>query len=246
MEDILFTRTFLILWWMLLITAITAFFNKSFETKREMLWTVIWSFAVLIAVMIFSDSFPLNILLVALFSGFIGWNIWPTIEFYKTSAKRKRFMRVNNIILKKWESLSEEQNEQFQQYLIEHPISEEDNKIVAQAFMGTALAVIATSWIVFLTDYDFSFMESFLFIALLILVIMWILNLLFFRSKTFSLIRAYLWVIIFTGYLLFDFNQLEKSAGDESRATAIDIAVNIYLDIINLFLSLLEILGSWD
>ena len=35
-------------------------------------------------------------------------------------------------------------------------------------------------------------------------------------------------------------------AGDESWGTAIDIAVNIYLDIINLFLDLLEILAESD
>jgi len=35
-------------------------------------------------------------------------------------------------------------------------------------------------------------------------------------------------------------------AGDESWGTAIDVAVNIYLDIINLFLDLLEILSESD
>jgi len=35
-------------------------------------------------------------------------------------------------------------------------------------------------------------------------------------------------------------------AGDESWETAIDVAVNIYLDIINLFLDLLEILSESD
>lgn len=48
--------------------------------------------------------------------------------------------------------------------------------------------------------------------------------------------------IIFTLYLLYDFNQLEKKAGDESWSTA----VNIYLDIINLFFDLLEILAETD
>jgi len=35
-------------------------------------------------------------------------------------------------------------------------------------------------------------------------------------------------------------------AGDESWGTAIDVAVNIYLYIINLFLDLLEILSESD
>ena len=68
----------------------------------------------------------------------------------------------------------------------------------------------------------------------------------FLRSKMVSLIRAYIGAVIFTLYLLYDFNQLEKKAGDESWGTAIDISVNIYLDIINLFLDLLEILAEAD
>ena len=58
--------------------------------------------------------------------------------------------------------------------------------------------------------------------------------------------RAYFGVLIFTGYLLYDFDMLEKqmNAGDESWSTAIKIAVNLYLDIINLFLDLLQILAE--
>jgi len=75
---------------------------------------------------------------------------------------------------------------------------------------------------------------------------MGLLNIFFFHSKMFSLVRAYLGAIIFTFYLLFDFSRLEKMAGDESWGAAIEIAVNIYLDIINLFLDLLEILAESD
>jgi FtsH-binding integral membrane protein len=84
----------------------------------------------------------------------------------------------------------------------------------------------------------------FLFIALIILIIMSLLNIFIFRSKIFSVIKAYFWVIIFTWYLIYDFNNLEKMKWDESWATAINLAVDIYLDIINIFLYLLEIM--WD
>ena len=49
-------------------------------------------------------------------------------------------------------------------------------------------------------------------------------------------------------YLIYDFNALEKAIarGDNSWGTAVDIAVNLYLDIINLFLDLLEILAASD
>ena len=65
-------------------------------------------------------------------------------------------------------------------------------------------------------------------------------------SLQFSLVKAYFGVLIFTGYLLYDFDMLKKqmNAGDDSWSTAIQIAVNLYLDIINLFLDILYILAE--
>ena len=72
------------------------------------------------------------------------------------------------------------------------------------------------------------------------------LNAFIFKSKTFSLFKSYLGVIVFTGYLLYDFNFLEQRMNiqDDSWSSAVQIAVNIYLDIINLFLDLLEIMAQ--
>ncbi|MDR0734752.1 MAG: Bax inhibitor-1 family protein [Elusimicrobiota bacterium] len=54
-------------------------------------------------------------------------------------------------------------------------------------------------------------------------------------------------VFIFTGYLLFDFNRLSKLK-DAARADTWDMALNtavsLYLDIINLFLQLVDFLTS--
>ena len=96
----------------------------------------------------------------------------------------------------------------------------------------------------FFTDIDFGFLGGFLLISLTILIMMSLINIIFIKSKFVSLIRAYVGAVIFTLYLLYDFNRLEKFAGDESWATAIEISVNIYLDIINLFMDLLEILSE--
>ncbi len=53
-------------------------------------------------------------------------------------------------------------------------------------------------------------------------------------------------IFIFTLYLIYDFNRLEKAmaGGDESWGTAVEIAVNIYLDVVNLFLLILEVLSE--
>ena len=82
-----------------------------------------------------------------------------------------------------------------------------------------------------------------MFIALLILIVMGILNILWFKSSFLSLLSAYIGVVIFVLYLLYDFNQLEKMAGDKTWGTAVNISVDLYLDIINLFLSLLQLLS---
>ena len=62
------------------------------------------------------------------------------------------------------------------------------------------------------------------------------------RAETFGL----QYIKTFTLYLIYDFNRLEKAMarGDESWGTAVDLAVNIYLDIVNLFLYILEALSE--
>ena len=72
--------------------------------------------------------------------------------------------------------------------------------------------------------------------------------------KNSRLIALEIWILIFYKYKKlddiinnsYDFNRLEKAiaAGDSSWSTAIDIAVNLYLDIINLFIDLLIILAE--
>ena len=135
----------------------------------------------------------------------------------------------------------------FEKNILPHDrYNQEWQNIVFQALIGTTLAVILTALINMLFDYDFGFLGPILFICLIALIIMELLNAFYFKSKRRRLLQAYAGVIIFTLYLLYDFNRLEKAiaSGDTSWSTAIEIAVNLYLDIINLFLDLLEILAS--
>lgn len=244
MFSLLFARTFIIVGVMLLITAGTARINKAFETAKEMWLTIISTFAILIAVMVFADSYPINLVLVAAFSAVMGWEIGPTIEYYGKRFKQRKFIKNQGISLKKGESLTEEKRAEFENIINSDPHANEWHNIVFQALLGTALAVLSTAGMVFLTNINFGFLGGFLFIALVILIVMSLLNGFFFHSPLFAMVRAYLGVVIFTLYLLFDFDRLEKMAGDQSWGAAIDIAINIYLDIINLFLELLQILAE--
>jgi len=246
MLDILFARTFLIVASMLCLTAVTAKANRYFETKVEMWATVIISFLLLFLILGFSDSFPLNIGLVAGFSLAVGWSIGPTIEYFGTIFKLKKYLRDQGIELGKDESPTDEQMEGFEASFDKDAYHKEWQNTVFQAVLGTAIAVAATAGIVFLTDIDFGFLGSFLFISLIILVAMGLINVFFIKSRMLSLIRAYAGAVIFTLYLLYDFDQLQKHAGDESWSTAIEISVHLYLDIINLFLDLLQILAEFS
>tara|TARA_B100001029_G_C14847417_1_gene331769 strand:+ start:454 stop:645 length:192 start_codon:yes stop_codon:yes gene_type:complete len=60
------------------------------------------------------------------------------------------------------------------------------------------------------------------------------------------LYQSYLGVVIFVLYLIYDFNRLEKANANEDASwdTAINIAVSLYLDIINLFIELLVALSE--
>ena len=246
MFDILFARTFFIVGGMLIITAITARINKAFETAKEMWITIIGTFAFLFAIIFFADIYPLNLLLVAIFSALIGWQIGPTIEHFGKRFKLRKYLKNRGVVIKKGQEITDEQKKELEQSFDTNQYHQEWHNVVFQALFATALAVFSTAGIVFLTSIDFGFLGGFLLISLIMLIVMGLLNIFFFHSKIFSLVRAYIGAVIFILYLLFDFNRLEKMAGDETWGVAIDIAVNIYLDIINLFLDLLEILTESD
>jgi FtsH-binding integral membrane protein len=283
MFDLLFAKTFLIVGGMLVITTFFSRINKAYETMSEAIINIAGTFLFLFAIMYYDDVYPLNLILVAIFSGFIGWSIGPTVsalgENFKMRNYKKKYGLLSKIVITEKKTVTQkifgQKDEKKTMYYkksnptelfdtdsekyklaIEKIISsnsfKKDNyhqewqNVVFQAMSGTTIAVIATASIVFTSSFDFSVLSGFLFIALIVLIIMGILNIFIFKSRKYSLIRAYLGVLIFTGYLLYDFDMLEKqmNAGDESWSTAIKIAVNLYLDIINLFLDLLQILAE--
>ena len=283
MYDILFAKTFFIVGFMLIITTFFSRINKAYETTSEALITILGSFASLFAIMFFSENYPTNLILVAIFSGFIGWSMGPTISAIGESFKMKKYLKKAGVKSKTvvtdkkkfidkifgaedekktmyYEKsnpteLFEIESEKYKSIVDEIKSSnnfKKDNyhqewqNVVFQAMSATTIAVIATASIVFTSSFDFSVMGGFLFTALLILIIMGLLNHFIFKSRKFSLVRAYFGVLIFTGYLLYDFDMLKKqmNAGDDSWSTAIQIAVNLYLDIINLFLDILYILAE--
>ena len=276
MFGILFAKTFFLVGLMLVITTIAARINKEYETTLEFVLTFFGSFLFLFGVTYFSDIFPLNILLVSCFAGIVGWSMGPTITHFGRRFKLKRFLKARDIKSKsnpdnKNETIyytenkdkrsksygemqfieGKELEELFSTFEVEiekggDPYNKKWQNIVFQAMLGTTIAVLLTAALVSVSSIDFSFLGMFLFISLLLLIIISVLNMFFFKSQKLSLVKAYFGVLIFTLYLVYDFNRLEQliAQGDTSWSSAVDIAVNLYLDIINLFLDLLQILAD--
>lgn len=107
--------------------------------------------------------------------------------------------------------------------------------ITAFAFGGTAIYAMVSK-------RDFRFLGSFLFISLLALIGMGILQIFFPVSGTAHLIYSAFGIFIFVGYTLFDFSRLTIEGFEERDIPA--LVVCIYLDIVNLFLYILEFIGA--
>ncbi|MBR5304591.1 MAG: Bax inhibitor-1 family protein [Candidatus Gastranaerophilales bacterium] len=122
-----------------------------------------------------------------------------------------------------------------------------DENIGIKVTALTAIATLLTSLIGMYSGIDFSFLGKFLFFALLGLIIISIIRI-FVSIKGFHRkVIASIGILIFIGYLLYDFNNLDKAkniAKLNNWNTALDFSVNIYLDIINLFMQILDLLSD--
>ncbi|WP_075980081.1 Bax inhibitor-1/YccA family protein [Bacillus massilinigeriensis] len=100
----------------------------------------------------------------------------------------------------------------------------------------TGLAVYATT-----TKRDLSFLGGMLMAALLALVAIAIFNIFWPLSSTAMLAYSFIGVLVFSGYVLFDFNRM-KHYGISAEEVPL-MALNLYLDFINLFIDILRIFG---
>jgi modulator of FtsH protease len=116
------------------------------------------------------------------------------------------------------------------------------SEIVGTALLATGASFLALSAYVHVTKKDFAFLGGFLFIALIGLIVVGILGM-FFATPAFSLGMAYISALIFSGYILYDTSNI--ISGRETNY--IMATMNLYLNILNLFLALLRIVaGSRD
>jgi len=119
-----------------------------------------------------------------------------------------------------------------------------DNEIVAMAAILTAAVVIALTAYACTTKTDFTVCGGLLFVCGMVLLVGSLLAI-FIRNRIFQLIISCFSVLLFSIYLIYD-TQLILGKG-ELKLTVDDYifaAMNLYLDIIMLFLEILKLLGG--
>ncbi|XP_043288245.1 protein lifeguard 1-like [Venturia canescens] len=109
----------------------------------------------------------------------------------------------------------------------------------------TAVVCLGLTIFAFQTKWDFTAMHSVLFVALLILMLFGILAI-FIHGKTMTLIYASLGAFVFSMYLVYDTQMMvggnhKYSISPEEYIFA---ALNLYLDVVNIFLYILTIIGA--
>jgi FtsH-binding integral membrane protein len=111
--------------------------------------------------------------------------------------------------------------------------------VVVNAALTTGLGMFALAAIVYATGLDLRRFQGIFFIALLGLVVVGIVSI--FVRFVHPEVYAWLTLVIFTGLVLIDFARI-RAGGD--GLTPVQMAVSIYLDVINIFLALLQIFGG--
>ncbi|MEE4660403.1 MAG: Bax inhibitor-1/YccA family protein [Halieaceae bacterium] len=112
--------------------------------------------------------------------------------------------------------------------------------LVMQALGGTALVFFALSGYALTTRKDFSYMGGFLMVGLLVAIVAAIANI-FLAIPALSLTISAAIVLIMSGLILFDTSRIIN--GGETNYIRATVA--LYLDIYNLFVNLLHLLGAF-
>lgn len=122
-------------------------------------------------------------------------------------------------------------------------VYDKDEVLIAAGI--TAVVVLAITIFAFQTKYDFTMMGGILFVALIILICFGFL-MIFFHSRVLSIVYACIGALIFAAYLVYD-TQIMMGGGKMysiSPEEYIFAALNLYLDIVNLFLYILQIIAA--
>lgn len=111
--------------------------------------------------------------------------------------------------------------------------------IVGLAMAGTGTIFLGLSAYALITRKDFSFMGGFLMVGFLTVIVAAVANL-FFKMPALSVAISSAVILLMSGFILFDTSRMIHQP---QRTNYIMMTVSLYLNILNIFTSLLHILG---
>lgn len=112
------------------------------------------------------------------------------------------------------------------------------------AFMGAAVLFGTMSFYGYFTKNNLDSIGKFMFVGLIAIIIASIINI-FIGSSVFAMVISALAIIIFLGLTAYDTQKIrEMLMQDNSGNVEIQGALTLYLDFINIFLSLLQLFGD--
>jgi FtsH-binding integral membrane protein len=113
--------------------------------------------------------------------------------------------------------------------------------IIGEAAGLSALIVAGVGTYVWISNKDFGYLGKFLFWALIGLLVVGLIGMFVHMGPAGSLLYAVIGAAIFVGFTLYDFSNIKLRYGPDDYVMA---TVSLYLDFLNLFLFLLQILMS--
>ncbi|MGG1676306.1 Bax inhibitor-1 family protein [Neobacillus sp. NRS-1170] len=125
--------------------------------------------------------------------------------------------------------------------IVAHYIAASGGEIVIMAFATTTVVFSGVAVYAAKSKQNFSFLGGFLLAALLAMMAIAIFNFFVPLSSTGMLAYSFIGVLVFSGYVLFDISRM-KHYGVRAEEVPL-MALNLYLDFINLFISILRIFG---
>ena len=115
---------------------------------------------------------------------------------------------------------------------------------IITAFMGAAVLFGVMSFYGYFTKTNLDTMGQFMFVGLIAIVIASIINI-FIGSTVFQMVISALAIVIFLGLTAYDTQKIrEMLFYDETGTAEVTGALTLYLDFINIFLSLLQLFGE--
>jgi FtsH-binding integral membrane protein len=115
---------------------------------------------------------------------------------------------------------------------------------IFSAFMGASVLFGTMSFYGYFTKKNLDSLGKFMFVGLIAIVIASIINI-FIGSSVMQMVISALAIVIFMGLTAYDTQQIrEMVSTDSSPAAEVIGALTLYLDFINIFLSLLQLFGD--